>query len=161
MNRNNKKCTPTILSDMVASIADQVIIDWDLPAEGRMRKALDDFLSISRSINFPEMEKYEDITKHDIEQYKEGDTVYLERHSLGGYAGEIVSKHYNKSMKSVYRKRSEVICEIWVSYGTDSKYQKENNEWVKCDYRSRTSGEFTMSIRSESPITADLDSFFK
>lgn len=43
LDRNGKKSNPGILAHMVAAVASQVEIDWDLDPQKRLEKAIDDF----------------------------------------------------------------------------------------------------------------------
>lgn len=43
LDRNGKKSNPGILANMVAAVASQVEIDWDLDPQKRLEKAIDDF----------------------------------------------------------------------------------------------------------------------
>lgn len=55
LDRNGKKSNPGILSNMVAAVASQVEIDWDLDPQERLKKALDDFNKKYREFNEKEL----------------------------------------------------------------------------------------------------------
>lgn len=158
LNRNSKKCNPSILSDIIASISEQVIINWDLPAEARLTQALKDFDNIYRSINFPELEQYTDISKIDINDYLDGWVVADGKYNVWTSVGEESTKYYSKSGKKSFRTKSGTIGSITISYGTNAKYKKVNNEWKWVGYGGNM-GTFEMTIRDNSPIMVDFDNF--
>ena len=155
---NGKKCNPSVLSDIIASISEQVIIDWDLPAEARLTQAFKDFNDIYKSIKFPELEQYTDISKKDMNDYIDGDLAIEESYNIWTSIGQDVTKYYSKNGNKSFRTKSGMIGKITISYGTKAKYEKVNNEWKLVRYGGNM-GTFEMTIKDNSPITADLDNF--
>lgn len=157
LDRNGKKLNPSVLGDIIAGAATQVKINWQLPPQERLEKALSELDELIKSTTFPEIEKYKDIQNFDPKEYS-GKMVDTDTHNISVDADKqfTVSRSPKYGYK-VFKAKSGIVGKIEIDYGKNTRYKSNGEEW---DYFKgfSYSGYYSVYILDSSPIMVDIDS---
>lgn len=112
--KTGKPIKPNILGDVIAIIADQVQIDWNLDPKSRLVKALEDFEIKFKEMQFDEISKLRNENNYDINDYNEGDYINTDE--------------FNMSAKEISWQKN-VVAYITCKYGGGATFKKVGEEW--------------------------------
>lgn len=157
VDRNGKKLNPGVLGDIVAGAASQIMINWELPPQERLEKALSELDQLVDSTKFPEIEKYKSIDNFNPADYK-GKMIDTDRHTFGVDADKqyVVSRSPKYGYK-VFKTKNGVVGSISIDYGAKKRYKSDGNEWEFINSWSY-SGYYEIFILDSSPIMVDINS---
>lgn len=159
LDRNGKKLNPSVLGDIIAGAAAQVKINWQLPPQERLEKALSELKELIRSTTFPEIEKYENIENFDPKEYRGRHSLLdTDTHRVNVDAGKqfIISRSPKYGYK-VLKTKGGVVGKIEIDYGKHTRYESDGEKWEWfADFG--WSGYYSVNILDSSPIMVDIDS---